>query len=81
MSEKVKKSPSRTAEEVALIRIGESQKPEDERICFDPLAIHFISPETLELLRQNPEIDKKKKFFLEGWLIQLQQELDISMIL
>jgi methyltransferase (TIGR00027 family) len=50
----VKRGPSNTAEEVALIRIVESKKPESERICYDPLAIRFISPETLKLL-QNPE--------------------------
>lgn len=54
------KRPSDTAEEVALIRIMESKKPESERICYDPLAIHFISTETLKLL-QNPEKAKEMK--------------------
>jgi methyltransferase (TIGR00027 family) len=56
----VKKGPSNTAEEVALIRIVESKKPEIERICYDPLAIRFIGPETLKLL-QNPEKAKEMK--------------------
>jgi methyltransferase (TIGR00027 family) len=60
------KSPSKTAEEVTLIRIIESTKPEDERICYDPLAIHFISPETLELHQKNPEIDKEKQIVFKG---------------
>lgn len=40
--------PSKMAEEVAIHRVTESSKPENERICYDPLAKHFISPETLE---------------------------------
>lgn len=63
------KAPSKTAEEVALIRIMESKKPEDERICYDPLAIHFISPETLKLI-QNPEkaqeMTKEKEVLFKG---------------
>ncbi len=66
MSENMKKSPSKTAEEVTLIRISESQKEEDERICYDPLAIHFISLETLELLGNNPEINKEKDVIFRG---------------
>lgn len=40
--------PSKMAEEVTMHRVAESSKPENERICYDPLAKHFISPETLE---------------------------------
>ncbi|AKB42448.1 class I SAM-dependent methyltransferase [Methanosarcina vacuolata] len=39
---------SKMAEGIALHRALESQKPENERICYDPYAIYFISPETLE---------------------------------
>lgn len=46
---------SKTAERVAILRAGESMKPEGERICFDPFAIHFISPGILEWATQNPE--------------------------
>jgi methyltransferase (TIGR00027 family) len=56
----IAKRPSNTAEEVTLIRIVESKKEESKRICYDPLAIRFISPETLKLL-QNPEKAKKMK--------------------
>ena len=66
MSENMKKSPSKTAEEVTLIRISESQKEEDKRICYDPLANHFISQGTLESLRNNPEISKEKDVILRG---------------
>jgi len=40
--------PSRMAEGIAIHRFMESTKPEGERICHDPYAIHFISPETME---------------------------------
>lgn len=49
------KEPSRMAETVALIRALESCKPEDERICFDPYAIRFISPGMLEFMAREPE--------------------------
>lgn len=48
-------SSSKTAEGVALCRFKESQKPEGERICYDPYAVHFISPEILEWMARNPE--------------------------
>jgi O-methyltransferase involved in polyketide biosynthesis len=38
---------SKMAEGIALHRALESQKPESERICYDPYAIYFISPEAL----------------------------------
>lgn len=43
--------PSATAELVASHRAAESFKPVNERICYDPYAIHFLSPETLEILK------------------------------
>lgn len=36
--------PSYTAEVCAAWRAAESRKPEDERVCYDPLARHFIRP-------------------------------------
>jgi methyltransferase (TIGR00027 family) len=47
--------PSKMAEEVTMHRVGESSKPEDERICYDPLAKYFINPETLEYATKHPE--------------------------
>jgi len=35
--------PSITAETIAMHRAAESMRPEDQRVCNDPLAIHFIS--------------------------------------
>lgn len=46
---------SKTAERVAILRAKESMKPDGERICFDPYAIHFISPGILEWATHNPE--------------------------
>lgn len=66
MSKHIKKESSKTAEEVALVRIGESQKPEDERICYDPMAIYFISQETLQLLQKNPNMQKEKEVIYRG---------------
>ena len=44
-----------TAMFVAGIRLEESQKPEGERICYDPYAVYFIGPEILEWTAQNPD--------------------------
>ena len=41
--------------EVAILRAYESQKPAGERICYDPYAIHFVSPEILEWAACNPD--------------------------
>lgn len=40
--------PGKMAEAIAMIRAYESSKPENERICYDPYAIHFINPKILE---------------------------------
>lgn len=50
-----RKGPSNMAERIALIRAGESRRPEDERICYDPYAIRFINPKILEFIRSDPE--------------------------
>jgi len=49
------KSPSQTAEWMALIRAGESRLPESERICYDPLAIRFVGKDMLDFVTRNPE--------------------------
>lgn len=56
------------AERIALIRVGESRRPENERICYDPYAIRFINPEILEFAARNPdeykaEIEKLENLF------------------
>jgi methyltransferase (TIGR00027 family) len=50
-----RKGPSKMAENIALIRAGEASRPEAERICYDPYAIRFISPEVLEFMTRYPE--------------------------
>jgi methyltransferase (TIGR00027 family) len=44
--------PSTTARVVAFYRAVESKKPEDERICHDPYAHHFISPKISALKKK-----------------------------
>jgi len=46
---------SKTAMGVLLARFFESQKPEDERICYDPYAVYFINPEILEWGAHHPD--------------------------
>jgi methyltransferase (TIGR00027 family) len=46
---------SKTAETIAMVRMTESKKPEDERICYDPYAISFISQDVLDFASKNPE--------------------------
>lgn len=50
-----RKNSSKTAETIAVVRMSESRKPEDERICYDPYAIRFISQEVLDFATHNPE--------------------------
>ncbi|MGA9098748.1 MAG: class I SAM-dependent methyltransferase [Methanotrichaceae archaeon] len=49
------KGPSKMAELIALHRVAESALPESKRICYDPYAIYFVDPETIEFARKNPE--------------------------
>lgn len=55
-----RENPSKMAEGIAMQRFGESNKPEDERICYDPYAIHFIRPEIIEFGMKHPEEAKAK---------------------
>lgn len=48
-------SGSKTAIGVLLTRFAESQKPEGERICYDPYAVYFINPEVLEWGAHHPD--------------------------
>ncbi len=60
MSEIVnREKPSKMAEGIAMQRFGESSKPEDERICYDPYAMHFISSEIIEFGMKHPEEAKE----------------------
>ncbi|AKB38073.1 hypothetical protein MSSAC_3483 [Methanosarcina siciliae C2J] len=55
MFKEITGSGSKTAMGVLLARFLESQKPEDERICYDPYAAYFIGPEILEWTVQHPD--------------------------
>jgi len=61
---KTSKGPSKTAETIAMVRVGESRRPEDERICYDPYAIRFISQKVLEFATNNPE--KYRAFLVQS---------------
>lgn len=50
-----RENPSKMAEGIAMQRFGESKKPEDERICYDPYAVHFISSKIIEFGMKYPE--------------------------
>ena len=53
------KGLSKMAELIALHRVAESALPkEKDRICYDPYAIRFVDPETIESARRDPEKTK-----------------------
>lgn len=51
----IKVQGNSTAMTIAIVRWEESQKPEGERICYDPYAVRFISPNLLDWAARNPE--------------------------
>lgn len=61
---------SKTAVGALLNRFGESQKPEGERILYDPYAIYFINPAILEWEARNPEeakaLREQRELFVPG---------------
>jgi methyltransferase (TIGR00027 family) len=60
------KGPSKMAEMIALHRVVESLFPEGQRICYDPYAIYFVDPKTLEFAARNPEKVKEMKEHYES---------------
>jgi methyltransferase (TIGR00027 family) len=63
-----RESPSKMAEGIAMQRFAESSKGEDKRICYDPYAVHFISPQIIEYGIKHPEeakakVDQMEKLF------------------
>lgn len=54
MARRVLEGPREMAEGIALQRYAESNLPEDERIFFDPLAVHFIDPAKIAWARDHP---------------------------
>jgi len=55
-----KKSSSTMAGIMAMRRFSELRHPEDERICYDPYAVRFISPEMLRAAAGHPKEAKAK---------------------
>lgn len=54
------RGPSQSAEGIALIRLGELRRPEDERICNDQYAPYFVNPMLVKFIEENPkEADKR----------------------
>jgi methyltransferase (TIGR00027 family) len=54
------KGSSTMAEVMAMRRFSESKRPEEERICYDPYAVHFISPAILRSAAEHPDEAKAK---------------------
>jgi len=63
------------AEGIAMQRFAESSKDEDERICYDPYAIHFINPEIVEFGIKHPEEAKAKIEAMENQLPGLSSSI------
>ena len=63
-----RESSSKMAEGIAMQRFAESSKSKDKRICYDPYAVHFISPQIIEYGIKHPEeakakVDQMEKLF------------------
>ena len=48
------------AEGIAMQRFAESSKSEEERICYDPYAVHFINPKIIEYGIETSQRSKSK---------------------
>ncbi|MDY9923867.1 class I SAM-dependent methyltransferase [Methanobacterium sp.] len=70
-----REGPSKMAESIAMQRFAESSKDEDERICYDPYAIHFINPEIVEFGIKHPEEAKAKIEAMENQLPGLSSSI------
>jgi methyltransferase (TIGR00027 family) len=70
MEGSVKVQGNPTAMTIAWARWEESQKPGEERICYDPYAVNFISPDALEWAAKNPDkvkaVREQRDHFLPG---------------
>lgn len=70
-----RENPSKMAEGMAMQRFVESNKPEGERICYDPYAVHFINPEIIEFGIKHPEEAKIKVQAMEDHLPGLSSSI------
>ena len=50
-----KKGPSQSAEGIALIRLVELMRPEDQRICNDQYALYFVNPLIIKSIKEHPK--------------------------
>lgn len=50
-----KKGPSQSAEGIALIRLCELMRPEDQRICNDQYALYFVNPLIIKSIKEHPK--------------------------
>jgi methyltransferase (TIGR00027 family) len=60
-----RESPSKMAEGIAMQRFAESSKSVEDRICYDPYAIHFINPKIIEFSIKHPKEAKAKVEHME----------------
>lgn len=65
--------PSYTAEVVASYRAVESLKPENRRVCYDPLAIHFLRPSFKLLCKLGPLVQP-----VFWWLAERNFSADVA---
>lgn len=70
-----RRSPSKMAEGIAMHRAAESRMPEDERICYDPYAVHFIDPEILKFATAHPAEAEAKLKEMEEFLPGLSNSI------
>lgn len=57
---KGRRGPSKMTKGMAMHRTAESMLPEDERIFFDPYAIHFVNHEIIRFAAAHPKEAKAK---------------------
>lgn len=61
------KGPSKMAEMIAVHRFIESSRPQGERICYDPYAAHFVSPEMMRALEETARDPSRAKAISEHY--------------
>ncbi|MDD1763644.1 MAG: class I SAM-dependent methyltransferase [Methanobacteriaceae archaeon] len=70
-----REGPSKMAEGIAMQRFAESNKSKETLVCYDPYAIHFISPEIIEFGIKHPEEAKARIEEMENLLPGLSSSI------
>jgi methyltransferase (TIGR00027 family) len=70
-----REGPSKMAEGIAMQRFAESNKSKETRVCYDPYAIHFISPEIIEFGIKHPDETKTRVEEMENLLPGLSSSI------